>query len=159
MFEEFPPPAAPPEARVCKMFQGLPPPRPRPSPLLQSVSRFPPPRLRRGPLLRSVLRVPSPVSWPMPAYAKWFKDSRPRCPAEARCCRMCHGVPLLRSRKQTPQALQGHLLRTTVPASAQAVQFVHFSQAKQNGKVHMLFCLSIDSSTSFWSCVKTWSAA
>ena len=49
------------------MFQGL-----------------PPPRLRRGPLLQSVSRIAASVTPHRAAFAKCFKDRRPRGPAEAR---------------------------------------------------------------------------
>ena len=63
-------------ARFCKVFQ-----------------RFPPQRLRRSLLSQNVSKFSGPEAPPRPAFAKCFKDSRLRGPAEARCCRMFHGIP------------------------------------------------------------------
>ena len=75
------------KARLCRVFQGLPPPRPR-----------------RGPFLQSVSRTSAAAAPPRHAFAECFKDCRPRGSSEGHFCKVCQGLP-------PPQPASGRLCK------------------------------------------------
>ena len=93
---------------------------------------FPRSQPRRGPLLQSVSRIPAPAASPRPAFAECFKE--------------------------TPRASRPSVVNDRSRERSGGARCL-FLRAKRYEKVHMLFFLSLDSSTSLWSCVKAWPAA